>query len=194
VIPLYALGSQTPICLKEVYMLRKVSLCDNRKRSRIKRRLSEEEAKGGNTNSSHHGDNTRLAAKARSSVVIVGSSRGAGGSTANGSLDLGAGSVGLGLNVALGVAVVVLDPGLCVTALLGSPLLDFVGVGLGPLLDVGDLFSSLGLSPVLEVVAEVTAEDGGLGDLGGSLRGDEAGSGEDSDLGEEHDEDCLFGW
>lgn len=176
-------------------MLRKVSRCDDRKRSTIEGiPLDEEEAEGSSADSSHHGNDTSLATKVGSTVVVVvGGSRGAGGSTTDSTLDLGAGSVGLCRNVVAGGAVLGLDVALGVTAVLGSPLLELTAVALGPLFDVGDLLASLGLGPVLEIVAEVASKDGGFCDLGsGLLSGNEAGGGEDGDLGEKHCEGLFL--
>jgi hypothetical protein len=195
---LYALGSpNSGVFRKEVYMLRKVSRCDDRKRStKTEGRLDEEEAEGSSADGSQHGDNTGLATEGRGSVVIVvGGSGSAGRSSADGTLNASAGGVELGADVVAGAVVVGLDPALGVTAVLGSPLLDLVAVALGPFFNVGDLATSLALGPVLDIVGEVARQDSAGGDLGSSLlSGDEAGSGDNSDLGEKHCDCFVLRW
>lgn len=163
-------------------------------------RLGHDEAESSGAEGNQGGDGTSLATQAHGSVVVV-VVVSAGGSLVHSAADTGSNAASLGgdpglsgvdggadvgsliLGPRLGLGSVLLTPALDVGSLVLSPGLGFGGVTLGPGLGVVGLV----LGPGLDVVANVAADLGGLGDGRGSVvGGDEAGSGENGDLSEEH--------
>jgi len=146
-------------------------------------RLGHDEAESSDAEGNQGGDGTSLAAQAHGSVVVI--VVGAGGSLVHSAADTGSGAASLGgdpglsgvdggadvgsliLGPRLGLRGVVLTPTLDIGSLVLSPGLSFRGVALGPSLGVVGLV----LGPGLNVVANVAADLGSLGDGGSSVVG-----------------------